>query len=140
MTANATETVLMFLNGTAMRGFRDHQYLLDSVFLGDRTTAERYRFYAVRDEFPGLVDVGEGGGCIRGELYEMKLDTWRNSLLPNEPAELVPGHVVLSDGTTANVMLLDFDRVKNNDKLLEITEFGGWRAYVDFLASEATES
>ena len=140
MNLDAQDTVLMFLNGTAMRGFRDHQYLLDSVFIGERKTAPCYRFYAIRDEFPGLVEVGDEGSSISGELYEMKLSTWRNSLLPAEPAELVPGEVLLADGTRSNVMILDFDRVKNNDKIVEITQYGGWRAYLAKLASQGGQA
>jgi len=130
-----SDTILMFLNGTAMSGLADHVHVRDARFLGARRTAARYRFYAVRDEFPGLVPVDDGGASITGELYEMDIATWRDSLLPNEPAELEPGEVELDDGSTANVMILDLERVKDGDKLVDIAGVGGWRDYCARLAN-----
>jgi gamma-glutamylcyclotransferase (GGCT)/AIG2-like uncharacterized protein YtfP len=128
------ESVLMFLNGTAMSGFADHVNVQGSRFLGARSTAPRYRFYAVRDEYPGLVEVETEGVSIVGELYEMDLRTWQEQLLPNEPAELVAGKVELDDGTLSNVMILELERVPAGDKVVEIGRFGGWRAYMEHLA------
>lgn len=124
------DTVRMFLNGTAMSGFADHVHVAGAHFLGPRLTAPVYRFYAVRDEYPGLVFVGDGGVSIVGELYEMDRAVWRDRLLPNEPPELDPGEVQLENGTTSNVMLLARERVPDGDKVLDISDFGGWRAYV----------
>lgn len=128
------EKVVMFLNGTAMSGQRDHRLVEGARFLGPARTAPRYRFYAVRDEFPGLVPVADDGASIVGELYEMALTTWRDSLLPGEPTELDPAHVELEDGSAANVMVLDLGRVAAGDKLVDISPFGGWRAYLAHLA------
>jgi Gamma-glutamyl cyclotransferase, AIG2-like len=125
----AEDTVLMFLNGTAMSGQKDHGAICNSRFLGDISTAPGYRFYAVRDEFPGLVPVEAGGASIVGELYEIELEVWRGSLLPSEPEELVPGTVVLIDGRTVQVMTLELDRVKPGDKLVDISDLGSWRRY-----------
>lgn len=127
---SGTETVHMFLNGTAMAGQADHRHIAGSRFLGERRTAPLYRFYAVRDEFPGLVPAEEGGASILGELYEIAVPVWRDQLLPNEPSELTPGRVELDDGTTAHVMLLDLSRVRKGDKLVDISELGGWRTYL----------
>jgi hypothetical protein len=127
--------LLMFLNGTAMSGFADHIHVEGARFIGPRSTAPRYRFYAVRDEFPGLVPVTTNGASIVGELYEMDRAAWQHKLLPNEPAELVPGEVELEDGLVSNVMILDLDRVVPNDLLVDICDFGGWRAYVQHLAA-----
>lgn len=125
----AGKTVLMFLNGTAMSGQKDHHAVAKARFLGEIATAPTYRFYAVRDEFPGLVPVASGGASIVGELYEMELEVWRDSLLPSEPEELVPGTVVLADGREARVMTLDLGRVTPGDKLVDISELGSWRRY-----------
>jgi gamma-glutamylcyclotransferase (GGCT)/AIG2-like uncharacterized protein YtfP len=125
----AENTVLMFLNGTAMSGQKDHAALGGSRFLGEIATAPAYRFYAVRDEFPGLVPVESGGASILGELYEMKLEIWRDALLPAEPHELVPGTVILMDGRIVRVMTLELERVKPGDKLVDISELGSWRRY-----------
>ena len=121
--------MLMFLNGTAMSGQRHHGAVGNARFLGEIATAPTYRFYAVRDEFPGLVPVPSGGASIVGELYEMELEIWRDSLLPSEPDELVPGMVVLADGREARVMTLELGRVTPGDKLVDISELGSWRRY-----------
>jgi gamma-glutamylcyclotransferase (GGCT)/AIG2-like uncharacterized protein YtfP len=126
-------SILMFLNGTAMSGLKDHVHIQGSRFLGERRTAPRYRYYSVRDEFPGLVPVDVGGVNVWGELYEIEGPLWRDRLLPNEPKELVLGEVELEDGTRAHVMLLDINRVPPGDKLVEIGSFGGWRAYLEHL-------
>jgi gamma-glutamylcyclotransferase (GGCT)/AIG2-like uncharacterized protein YtfP len=127
------DKVLMFLNGTAMSGFADHIHVRGARFVGPRRTAPRYRFYSVRNEFPGLVLAETGGRSITGELYEMDRQAWLQRLLPNEPAELFPGEVELEDGSRSNVMLLDLDRVSSDDQVVEIGRYGGWRAYLAHL-------
>ena len=86
-----SNSVAMFLNGTAMSGLKDHVHILGSRFIGERRTVPRYRLYSVRDEFPGLVPVERGGVTVWGELYEMDRSIWRDRLLPSEPKELGAG-------------------------------------------------
>jgi gamma-glutamylcyclotransferase (GGCT)/AIG2-like uncharacterized protein YtfP len=134
--------VRMFLNGTAMAGQPDHHRLLGAPFLGAVRTAPAYRFFAVRDQFPGLVPADDGpaggGAAIAGELYELDETAWATSLGPGEPPELELGTVELEDGSTANAMLLRPERVADPGQLVDITAFGGWRAYQAHLAGEAT--
>ncbi len=118
----------VFLNGTAMSGGADHANILGAPFLGPAATAPRYHFYSVGDRFPGLVPVEEGGASIAGELYELDEHAWFDSLLPSEPPELRAGVITLSDGQEVNAMILELDRA-NPDELIDITSFGGWRAY-----------
>jgi hypothetical protein len=133
----------MFLNGTAMAGQADHGNLLGSPLIGPARTAPDYRFFAVRDEFPGLVPIAAAdlggvseGGSIVGELYEVDDEVWRTSLGPGEPPELELGVIELHDGSRANAMLLQLDRVADKAELVDITAFGGWRAYQAHLAGE----
>jgi gamma-glutamylcyclotransferase (GGCT)/AIG2-like uncharacterized protein YtfP len=128
---------LMFLNGTAMSGQKDHGAHAGSTFLGPAQTTARYRFIAVRDEFPGLLPVASGGRCIDGELYDIPGDVLRDQLLPSEPAELDFGEIELIDGETVNAMLLAPSRIKPGDKVVDIAELGGFRAYQRFLAANA---
>src|SRR6266545_6302400 len=67
--------VNLFLNGEAMRGGRLHHTVAGHPFLGEVRTAPRYRFYSVRDEFPGLAPAADGadGAGIAGELYDVPL-------------------------------------------------------------------
>ncbi len=122
----------MFLNGTAMSGQKDHGAHAGSTFLGPARTTARYRFFAVRDEFPGLLEVPAGGRCIDGELYDIPDDILRDRLLPSEPAELELGQIEL-----IHAMLLVPSRLQPGDRVVDIAELGGFRAYQRFLAANA---
>jgi hypothetical protein len=125
----------MFLNGTAMSGQKDHHAIAGARFLGPARTAARYRFYAVRDEYPGLFPVAAGGVEVVGELYEMTEDVLFTSLLPEEPPELEIGTIALADGSIVNSMQLQPERLVDTDKVVDISVLGGWRAYQAFLAA-----
>lgn len=127
----------MFLNGTAMSGQPDHGGIGGAPMVGPARTAARYRFFAVRDEFPGLLPVVDGGTAIEGELYELTDDQLYGSLLPAEPKELALGTIELADGQTVNAMLLRPERLVAGDKVVDISELGGWRAYQRHLAANA---
>ncbi|GAB2584960.1 allophanate hydrolase-related protein [Microlunatus antarcticus] len=117
----------LFCNGEGMRGGAVHENLSGELFLGEATTAPRYRFYSVRDEFPGVLDVGtDTGGAVRGELYDVELRTLLDRFLPGEPSELELGVVELDDGRAVLGMVL---RPEERDRHRDITEHGGWRAY-----------
>lgn len=124
---------LMFLNGTAMSGQKDHGCHAGSTFLGPARTAAHYRFFAIRDEFPGLFPVERGGRAIVGELYDIPEPVLRGSVLPGEPGELDLGEVELEDGERVCGMLLRSERLRPGDKVVDIAEFGGFRAYQAFL-------
>lgn len=128
---------LIFLNGSAMSGQKDHGTVAGATFVGPACTAARYRFYAVRDEFPGLFPVARGGRPIVGELYEISENLLRGSLLPQEPDELELGEIELEDGELVAGMLLCPERIKPGDKVTDIAEFGGFRAYQAHLRSNA---
>lgn len=136
----------MFLNGTAMSGQPHHHAVNGARFLGPVRTAALYRFYAVRDAFPGLYPIpkvpgqagpmGLAGASIEGELYELPEEMLYDSLMPEEPAELELGVVELADGSVVNAMHLQFDRVAAQDSVVDIAGLGGWRAYQAFLADQ----
>lgn len=125
----------MFLNGTAMSGQKDHGAHAGSTFLGPVRTAGRYRFFAVRDEFPGLLPVDAGGRMILGELYDIPDDILNDRLLPAEPAELELGTIELADGEQVHAMLLQPERLRAGDTVVDISEFGDFRAYQRHLAA-----
>ena len=117
----------LFLNGEGMRGGGVHHNIAEYPFLGEVSTAPRYRFYSIRDEFPGLVDVGKGNGAsIAGELYDVPLRVLLDKFLPDEPPELELGVIELSDGRAVLAVQL---RPEERDKHHDITEWGGWHAY-----------
>jgi hypothetical protein len=118
--------VLLMTNGEGMRGGSVHHTIADHPFLGEVETAPHYRFFSVRDEFPGIVLVTEGGAAIRGELYDVPLEVLRDSFLPSEPPELELSVVGLSDGRASLCVAL---RPEEQGRHRDITEYGGWRAY-----------
>jgi hypothetical protein len=63
--------VCMFVNGQALAGGSINFALEGATFLGKVKTAANYRFYSVRDELPGLLQVQDGGANIPGELYDV---------------------------------------------------------------------
>src|SRR5580700_1314003 len=115
---------LMFLNGTAMSGQKDHACHAGSTFLGPARTSARYRFFAVRDEFPGLLPVATGGRVIDGELYDIPEGILRHQLLPAEPGELDLGTIELIDGEAVAAMLLAPERIAPGDRVVDISELG----------------
>jgi gamma-glutamylcyclotransferase (GGCT)/AIG2-like uncharacterized protein YtfP len=131
----------MFLNGTAMSGQPDHHAVAGARLLGAVRTAPLYRFYAVRDAFPGLYPIPPGsdlvGASIEGELYELPEEMLYDSLMPEEPAELELGVVEIADGSVVNAMHLQFERISADDRVVDIAGLGGWRAYQAFLADQA---
>jgi gamma-glutamylcyclotransferase (GGCT)/AIG2-like uncharacterized protein YtfP len=120
-----------------MSGQKDHAAIAGARLIGPATTAPNYRFFAVRDEFPGLLPVESGGAPITGELYEMSDELLFDSLLPQEPRELEIGSIELVDGSAVRAMILLPERLSAGDKVLDIADFGGWRAYQAHLAANS---
>lgn len=118
--------VLLMTTGEGMRGGSVHHTIAAHPFLGEVETAPKYRFYSVRDEFPGLRPVGVGGAVVRGELYDVPLEALRDRFLPHEPPELELGVLELADGRGSLCMLL---RESELGRHRDITEHGGWRSY-----------
>ena len=124
--------VYLMTNGEGMRGGSVHHTIADQTFVGERETAPKYRFFSIRDEFPGIFPVGlEEGGSVRGELYDVPLEVIRDRFLLDEPPELELGVVELDDGTAALSMVL---RRAEHGRHTDITEHGGWRAYRESFA------
>ena len=122
-------SVPLFVNGEGMSGGKVHHSIEGLPFLRQAQTAPRYRFFSVRDEFPGLWPVDEGGVSIAGELYDVPLDVIRDRFIPAEPPELELGVVELDDGSSALVVLVRANVHASGEGLKDISEFGGWRAY-----------
>ena len=95
---NSMTSVPLFVNGGGMRGGNVHYSIEGLPFLGEARTAPRYRFFSIRDEFPGLWPVAEGGVSVPGELYDVPLDVIRDRFIPAEPPELELSVIELDDG------------------------------------------
>jgi gamma-glutamylcyclotransferase (GGCT)/AIG2-like uncharacterized protein YtfP len=118
---------LMFLNGDGMRGGRAHYTIEGVPLIGERRTAPLYRFYSVRDEFPGLYPAADGGQPIAGELYDVPMGPL-SALLATEPPELELSIIELEGGDLSFAMVLrTAEHVHGIHK--DITSYGGWRPY-----------
>jgi len=118
---------LMFLNGDGMREGRAHYTIEGAPLLGERRTAALYRFYSVRDEFPALYPVAEGGQPVLGELYDVPMGPL-SALLATEPPELELSIVELQGGELSFGMVLrETEHARGLHQ--DITSYGGWRAY-----------
>jgi gamma-glutamylcyclotransferase (GGCT)/AIG2-like uncharacterized protein YtfP len=123
--------VFLMTNGEGMRGGRLHHHIEDHPFVGVARTAPKYRFFSVRDEFPGICPANDRlGGTVQGELYDVPLEVLRDRFLPDEPPELELGVIELDDGRATLCMVL---RPEERDRHRDITEHGGWRAYRESL-------
>jgi hypothetical protein len=135
----------MFLTGDGMRGGPLHRHIEGAEFLGERRTLPRYRFYSIRDEFPALHPVGEGGYAILGELYEVPMGTL-HGLLAREPPELElsivelaardPGSAPAPHGAAPGDAAGEFSfgmilrrAEETRGQHADISQHGGWRAY-----------
>jgi gamma-glutamylcyclotransferase (GGCT)/AIG2-like uncharacterized protein YtfP len=121
-------TVELFVNGTLMRGDVLHGNLEGASFLGERTTAPRYRLYSVGDVHPGMVRAtgAEVPVSVAGELYELELEHL-DRLLVGEPPGLGIGVVELEGGDRR--LGIFWIAPELPDTAIDISEFGGWRAY-----------
>lgn len=125
----AEDRVAMVVNGGLMRGLRGHPRMLASgaVFLREVLTAPVYRLWSIRDRFPGMVRVGDGGASIVAELYEVSREGLCR-VVEGEADGLSLGRLLLDDGTGPLGVLGEPRLVEG---MREITTFGGWRAYVE---------
>ncbi|GAA0420206.1 gamma-glutamylcyclotransferase [Acrocarpospora corrugata] len=118
----------MFVNGQAMSGGSLNTALSGARFLGPAETAPRYRFYSVRDEFPGLYPVADGV-AVPGEVYEVTYEILREHLLPREPPELELTVIELADGSGCLSMRMR-EETLTWPGVTDISAAGGWRAHL----------
>ena len=123
-----TVNVRLAVNGTLMRGLALNGNLLaaGATFVRETTTGPGYRLWSIADRHPAMLRVASGGTAVAVEVWEVPAGGLASILLA-EPPGLCVGKVRLADGEeTLGVLgepiLCDGQR--------EITEYGGWRAYV----------
>ena len=90
-------------------------------------TSGKYRFYALPDgKRPGLIRVAQGGAAIDCEVWEMPAAHF-GSFVAGIPAPLGIGKLELADGSVVNGFICEGFAVAD---ARDITEFGGWRAWL----------
>ena len=120
--------VRLAVNGTLMRGLALNGNLLaaGATFVRETTTSPSYRLWSIGDRHPAMMRVASGGVPIAVEVWDVPAGGLATILL-GEPPGLCIGKVRLADGeeilgVLGEPILCESQR--------EITEYGGWRAYI----------
>jgi hypothetical protein len=123
-----SKNVELAVNGTLMRGLELNPNLLNAgaVFIEETLTEPAYRLWSIHDRHPAMLRVAEDGIAIAVEVWSVPADGIASILLA-EPPGLSIGKVRLADGRTVLGVLGEPILC---DGCLEITSFGGWRAYI----------
>jgi allophanate hydrolase len=99
-------------------------------------TAAAYRLYALPGDGPvvrpGLIRTFEGGQSVACELWELA-PAALGELLGLIPAPLGLGRVELEDGTVETGFICEGHAALG---ATDVTEFGGWRAYLEHVAAD----
>lgn len=122
------DVINLAVNGTLMRGLALNPNLVGvgATFLREAMTESAYRLWSIGDIHPAMVRVREGGAAIAVELWQVPAASL-GLLLLQEPPGLSIGKVRLADGALVLGVLGEPILCENQ---LEITEWGGWRAYI----------
>jgi len=119
--------VLLAVNGTLMRGLELNGNLVaaGASFVRETRTAPVYRLWSIDDRHPAMLR-GQSGGAIAVEVWEVPAAGIAD-ILGKEPPGLSIGKVMLEDGSEVLGVLGEPILVEGQR---EITQHGGWRAYV----------
>lgn len=109
---------------------------LGAYLIRTTTTAPAYRLHALRTTppKPGLVHVGAGGAEIETEIWQLPPEGL-GRLLTTLPRPMTLGTIELSDGTQTPGFLCERGALQDAP---DITEYGGWRSYLNRRAGQPT--
>lgn len=124
-----TETLKLAVNGTLMRGLALNPNLLNvgATFERDARTEPSYRLWTIDDNYPAMIQVRTGGVAVAVEVWQVPL-AGLGIILSQEPPGLAIGKVKLHDGEEVLGVIGEPLTV---DGKKEITQYGGWRAYIE---------
>ena len=125
---NPSESVLLAVNGSLMTNLPLNQNMLDAnaTFVKEAVTEPCYRMFSINDVHPAMLRVAAGGTNIAVEVWSVP-PPGLASILLKEPPGLCVGKVRLNDGEEVLGVLGENILCENRR---EITEFGGWKAYL----------
>ena len=120
-------TVRLAVNGTLMRGLELNKNLLNvgATFRCEAQTDKHYRLWSINDRHPAMMRVAQGGTSVALEIWDVPAAAVA-VILEQEPAGLCIGRVILEDDSSVLGVLGESYLC---DTGIEITEYGGWRAY-----------
>jgi allophanate hydrolase-like protein len=122
------KNVLLAVNGTLMRGLELNANLIGAgaTFVREDRTDACYRIWSIDDRHPAMLRTPGEGTHVAVEVWEVPVEGLAAILLA-EPPGLAIGKVVLRDGSLVLGVLGEPFLCQGKR---EITEYGGWRAYV----------
>lgn len=123
-----SQSICLAVNGTLMRGLELNPNLLNigATFVREDKTAPEYRIWSINDKHPAMQRVKTGGVSVALELWDVPASGIATVLM-QEPAGLAIGKVVLASGEEVLGVLGEAFLC---DGKVEITQHGGWRAYL----------
>jgi len=121
------DTIALAVNGTLMRGLELNGNLtaVGASFERETLTEPVYRLWSINDIHPAMIRVAAGGVAIAVEIWAVPI-AGLAKILQQEPQGLCIGKVGLIDGQEALGVLGESILCEGQ---LEITQYGGWRAY-----------
>lgn len=121
--------VYLAVNGTLMRGLElnGNMQQVGAEFVREAQTEPVYRLWSIADRHPAMQRVAQGGVAIDLEVWAVPL-AGISTLLQLEPPGLCIGKVRLSDGEEVLGVLGEAILCEEQP---EITQFGGWRTYMN---------
>lgn len=130
-TAGKPQTVRLCVVGAHLAGMPLHWQLTsrDARLVAKTKTASAYRLYAMANSTPpkpALVHVGEGGGALEVEVYELGVAEF-GSFVVEVPPPLAIGTVTLEDGSQVKGFVAEPRALEGAE---DITVLGGWRAFI----------
>ncbi len=125
------QTVKLAVVGAHLAGMPLHWQLTsrDAKLVSRTRTAAVYKLYAMTNTTPfkpALIHVGEGGGSIEVEVYELGVEAF-GSFVVEVPAPLAIGTVTLEGGSSVKGFVAEPRAAAGAE---DITALGGWRAYI----------
>jgi hypothetical protein len=123
-----TDTVLLAVNGTLMRGLELNPNLIraGATFVREDHTDACYRIWSIDDRHPAMMRTPREGTSVALEVWKVPVEGLASILL-SEPPGLAIGKVVLRDGSIVLGVLGEPFLCEGKR---EITAHGGWRAYI----------
>ena len=121
-------TTLLAVNGTLMRGLELNSNMIDAGarFVREDQTDACYRIWSIGDRHPAMLRTPGEGAHVAVEVWSLPVGGLAGILLA-EPPGLAIGKVVLRDGSIVLGVLGEPFLCEGQR---EITQFGGWRAYI----------
>ena len=137
-TAVTDDEVAIAVVGAHLSGMAlNHELLsLGGRLIGATDTAPDYKLYALRGTVPpkpGMLRVENGGAAIAVEVWALPVAAF-GAFVAGVPAPLSIGTVRLADGSEVKGFLTEATAI---DGARDITQFGGWRAFMAAQAKSA---